>query len=255
LTNDAFHSLSDFLATFIVLLGYKTSLRPADASHPYGHHKAEPLVGLGVALSLSGMSVLLAYDAFSNVSSGIEPKSIALLVVLISIIVKEGMVRFCFKVGKELRSLAIEATAYDHRSDALSSVVAFVGIFGAQFGFGFLDPMAGFIIAIMICYLGLKVGKKNIDKLMDKSPDDKLLKEIKRKAMEVSGVLDVHRVRARQIGDGVILDMHVDVSPNISVMEAHEIAHSVQNKLEEHEEVESALVHVCPYGVKIGKED
>jgi cation diffusion facilitator family transporter len=255
LTNDAFHSLSDFLATFIVLLGYKTSLRPADASHPYGHHKADPLVGLGVALSLAGMSVFLAYDAISNVSRGIEPKGIALFAVLISIIVNEGMAMYCFGVGKELKSPAIEATAYDHRSDALSSVVAFVGITGAKFGFKFLDPIAGLIIAIMICYFGFKVGKKNIDMLMDKVPDERLLKEIRQKAKEVEGVLDVHKIRARQLGKMVALDMHVDVDPEISVIKAHKIAHSVQKRLEELEEVESVLVHVCPSGVKIGKED
>ncbi len=156
------------------------------------------------------MGVLLAYDAISNVSRGIEPKSIALFA---------------------------------------------VSFFGAQFGFEFLDSLTGFIIAIMICYFGFKVGKKNIDMLMDRSPDDELLKEIKQEAMEVSGVLDVHRVRARQLGEEVALDMHVDVDPEISVLEAHEIAHSVQKKLEELEEVESALVHICPYGTKIGEED
>jgi len=255
LTNDAFHSLSDFLATVVVLLGYKTSLRPADASHPYGHYKAEPLVGLGVALSLVGMSVFLAYNAISNVSSAVEPKSIALLAVLISIVVKECMARYSFGVGRELRSPAIEATAYDHRSDALSSVVAFFGILATKFGLSFLDPVAGFIIAMMICYYGFKVGKKNVDMLMDRSPKDKLLREIRERTMEVPGVLGIQRVRGRQMGGKALLDMHIDVDPNISVIRAHEISHAAQKSLEELDWVRSVLVHVCPYGVKIGEED
>ncbi|VUT23662.1 MAG: ferrous iron efflux protein F [Candidatus Methanolliviera sp. GoM_oil] len=255
LTNDAFHSLSDFLATVVVLLGYKTSLKPADASHPYGHYKAEPLVGLGVALSLVGMSVFLAYNAILNISREIEPKNIALLAVLISIVVKECMARYAFSVERELRSPAIEATAYDHRSDALSSVVAFFGILAAKFGLSFLDPVAGFIIAMMICYYGFKVGKKNVDMLMDKSLEDGLLREIGERAMEVPGVLGIHRVRSRQMGGKAVLDMHIDVDPNISVIRAHEISHAVQKSLEELDWVRSVLVHVCPYGVKIGKED
>jgi len=255
LINDAFHSLSDFLSSSLALMGFRVSLAPADSSHPYGHHKAEPLAGLGVAIFLAGAASFLAYNAFSHISPQTPPKSVALTISLISIISKEIMARYCFRIGNLLKSPSIKATAYDHRSDALSSVAAFLGILGARAGFKFLDPLVGFIISIMILYFSFKIGKKNIDMLMDKVPSRYLVKKITERATEVKGVLDIHNVRVRQLDEEVGLDMHVEVAPGISLIEAHKIAHRVQEKLEEMEEVSTALIHICPQGVKIGEED
>jgi len=254
LINDAFHSLSDFLSTTIAYIGYTASIRPADKSHPYGHEKAESIGGFIVALFLLGMGIFLAYNSIRNITTE-QPKNIALFAVTVSIISKELMARYCFRVADKLNSPAIKATAYDHRSDALSSLVAFVGVLGAILGIYFLDSVAGFILAILIFYYGIKVCRENINILMDRSPPQEVINLINNEVKKIPGVVGIHRIRARRMGRDFVIDMHVDVDPSISLITAHEIAHDVEKKLEDSGRVESVLVHICPSGIKIGEED
>jgi cation diffusion facilitator family transporter len=179
------------------------------------------------------------------------PGGIALWVALFSILLKELLARYSFKVGNRLKSPTIRALAADHRSDELSSLLAFIGILGAKLGLPVLDPLAGLIIALIIIFMGLRVGKRNVDMLMDKAPGPDLLEKIRNEACAVEGVHGIHSVRARQLGEEVGIDMHVEVDPELSIREAHRIAHDVQDRLEILDEVASALVHICPRGESV----
>jgi cation diffusion facilitator family transporter len=248
LVNDAFNSLSDVFASILALLGYRTSQAPLDRDHHYGHRKAEPLCALGVALLIVLMGAFLAYSTIGRLGSTETPGGLALWVAAFSILLKEILARYSLKIGNRLKSPTIRALAVDHRSDELSSFLAFIGILGAKLGIPVLDPLAGLIIALIIVLVGLRVGKRNVDMLMDKAPDPRSLEIIRTCALSVEGVLGVHRVRARQLGEEVSLDLHVEVDSNLSIREAHEIAHRVQDCLESLDDVASALVHVCPKG-------
>ncbi|RZN64140.1 MAG: cation transporter [Candidatus Methanoliparum thermophilum] len=254
LISDSFHSLSDFLSTIIAYVGYITSIRPADKSHPYGHEKAESIAGFIVALFLLGLGILLAYNSIKNITTE-QPKSIALFAVAVSIVSKEIMARYCFYIADKLNSPAIKAAAYEHRSDALSSIVAFVGVLGAILGIYFLDSVAGFILAVMIFYYGIKVCRENVNILMDKSPSQEIIDLVNNEIKNIPGVLGVHRLRARRMGRNFIIDMHIDVDPSISLITAHKISHAVEKKLEDSGRIASVIVHVCPSGIKIGEED
>ena len=248
LINDACHSFSDLLATSVALLGFRISLRPKDISHHYGHYKAEPLVGLFVALTLVAIGVITGYRAILSIIKGpVAPKSIAAVAALISILGKELMAKYCFRVGKLLNSTSIMATAYDHRSDALSSIPVFLAIICARVGFKFLDPLAGFFVSCTICYFAYKVGRDNIGMLMDQAPDKKFLDKIKEEISKVDGVLGMHKVRVRQLGRGTSIDLHIEVDSKSSVIEGDKIANAVREQLENLEEVDSALVHICPH--------
>ncbi|OEH86629.1 hypothetical protein BHU72_10260 [Desulfuribacillus stibiiarsenatis] len=246
---DAFHSLSDVLGSVIVLWGLKLAQKPADANHHYGHGKAESVVAKLIAflLFLTGLGV--AYAAYTTlIQPVIEiPQKAALWAAGISIISKEAMYRYTMNVANKIGSSAIKADAWHHRTDALSSVAALIGIGGALLGYPILDPVAGIIVAIMIGYAAIEIYWTATKELMDEAPSSEILDKIKEVALTVEGVYTVQDVKGRFNGPRIFIDMKICVNKDLTVEVGHQIAGKAKHQiLTEMKDVEDVLIHVNP---------
>lgn len=247
---DGFHTLSDVLTTFVVLLGLKVSSKEADIKHPYGHEKYESVYAkiLSILLLLSG--VFIGYEAFKVLISGEirKPKMIALIAALISIAVKEGMFWYTIKVAKKIKSISMEADAWHHRSDVFSSIGTFVGVLGAQFGFTSLDPIAGIVVSFFIIKVGVDLYIKSIKELVDEAADELVIKEIESLVFSIAGVKGIKNIKTRIFGNRIYVDIEIYVDSFITVEEGHDIAEKVHDKLEkEIIDIKHCMVHIEPY--------
>ena len=247
---DGIHSVSDCLATSTVYVGLRIGERPADESHPYGHGNAETIAAFLVAL------IILATGAFVGISAVRlivhqhfeTPATIALAAAAASIVIKEGMFRYTLKVGERNNSPAVIANAWDHRSDAYSSVAALVGILGARLAFWYLDPIAGLAVSVLIVKMSIALLRPNIGILMDERPDTAILAEITATARKVSGVRAIDNLRAHRRGSTFTIDIEVAVDGGLTVEQGHQVASEVKSRLlGEVEHVQDVMVHVNPY--------
>ncbi len=247
---DSIHSLTDVLATGIVFVGLKISSKPADDKHPYGHGNADTIASFLVALILLMTGLYLGYSAVHVfIHKHIEiPKSIALYAALVSIIIKESLYHYTVKVGKKLNSQAIIANAWDHRSDAFSSIPALIGIFIARiWQMPIFDPIASLVIAIMIFRIAFHLMHTSVDIIMDESPDTQTLEKITRITSGIDGVVNVHEVKVHQRGPDRTIDIKIEVDGGITVNEGHDIASLVKKSLIESDlRVVDVMVHVNP---------
>lgn len=239
---DAFHSLSDLLSDFIVLAGFKLSVRPADKTHQYGHGKIETFIALviGSILFFVGIGIIVsALIIMKKIINGSElkiPGLVALLMAAISIVVKEVLFRKSIKLAKNLDSPVLVANAWHHRSDALSSVAAFLGIAGAHFmgpNWRILDPLAALIVALLIIKLSFSVILGSLNDLLEASLSKGENQEIEQIIASTKGVLDVHGMRTRRLGPCKAIEAHVCVDCKLNVVEAHDIATDVENAIKE----------------------
>ncbi|WP_027964934.1 cation diffusion facilitator family transporter [Halalkalibacillus halophilus] len=254
---DAFHSASDVVSSIAVLVGIRAAQKPPDPEHPYGHGKAENIATLIVAILLIVVGVEILTDAVTALFENeyTRPSTIALYVIIFSIIVKEVLFQYKKRLGDRLNSPALVADAWHHRSDAISSFVALVGIglslLGSQFGIPFLyyfDPLAGAIIALLVMWMGFKIGKDAVSVTLETVLDDGRTKKFELTTMEISGVERLDMLLARTHGSYVIIDVKISVDPHITVDEGHAIAARVKEKLvDKHAEVQDVYVHVNPY--------
>ncbi len=248
MVSDSMHSFSDSVSTVAVLVGLRIAGAPPDAEHPYGHGRAETVAAKLVALLLILTAVGVGYAAVQKLLSGdiSQPGSLALWAALVSIIVKEGMYRYTAAVGHRIRSKALLADAWHHRTDALSSVTAFVGIFGARLGMVFLDPAAGLVVAAMVLKTGLSIYWQSIEELVDTAPPVSVLESISETAQSTPGVIHVNEIKARSHGPYVYVDLKICVDRTITVQAGHDIAHATAERLRALPEVKDVLVHVNP---------
>lgn len=249
---DGFHSVSDMASTIIVMFSIKFSETPADKNHPYGHEKAEALGTNILAVILILTAFFIGRDAVITLIKGNipEPGNWALAAAFISIVVKEFLYRFTIKKGEEINSRALIADAHHHRSDALSSIAAVIGIGGAKLGFRFLDPLAGFAVALLILKVGYEIMKDTSYELMDGRPDKEKINEIRDCAATISGVIEVHDVKLRSYGPNYIVDMKIVVKDQLSVAEGHNIATQVKNEIINNtKDVKDVMVHVDPLSI------
>ncbi|HPU75835.1 MAG TPA: cation diffusion facilitator family transporter [Bacillota bacterium] len=251
---DAAHSASDMLATFGVIVAFRISKRPADEDHPYGHGKAEPVAAklVGAILIVAGSGI--AVEAVRRIIARdfVRPGLIALMAAVASIIVKETMYQIAATTARRIRSSALMAEALHHRSDALSSVGTFAGILGGRLGLPILDPVAGFVVAMMIIWMGLKIIRASSDELMDAQTDPETVNAVRVAAVGVGGVCDVHSVVIRKYGGDSYVDLRIGVDPSISVVMGHEIAMQVESMIRlECPSVRGVLVHVDPESVHV----
>jgi len=247
---DSLHSASDVLATGIVFLGLRISKKPADAKHPYGHGNADTIASFLVALILLLTGLYLGYSAVHVFIHKhlLKPGSIALYAAIISIVVKEALFQYTIRVGRQLNSQAIIANAWDHRSDAFSSVPAFIGILIARlWNLPIFDPIAGLIIAAMIFRIALHLMHSSVDIIMDESPDATKIQEISQIISGVVGVAKVRDVRVHQHGPEWTVDTKIEVDGQITVNDGHTIASQVKTALTESDlRIVDAMVHVDP---------
>ncbi|MDD7969611.1 cation diffusion facilitator family transporter [Roseinatronobacter alkalisoli] len=251
LVADGFHSLGDMASDIMVLWALRHSARAPDADHPYGHGRFETLATLALAavLVLTGVGVI--WDAAGRLAGGpdIAPGALALVVVAVSILIKEGLFHYTLRVGRATGSALLEANAWHHRTDALSSVVALVGIGAAQFGFGWADPLAAIIIALMLLHAGWGFGKTAAAELVDTQAPDDLRTTLEGNLNATPGVQGLRDLRMRKHGAQTLADVSVMVDPQISVTEGHRIAEVARARaLDEIDALSDLVIHVEPAG-------
>lgn len=246
---DGVHTLSDVLTTLVVLIGLKVSSKEPDADHPYGHEKYELIFAkiLSIFLALTGFYI--GYNGIKVLKIGnIEtPGRIALVAALISVIAKESMYRYTSKVAKEIKSFSMEADAWHHRSDALSSIGTFIGILGARLGLSILDPITAIIVSILIIKVGVDLYLKSIRGLVDESARDETVEKIENIILSVKEVKNITDLKTRISGNKIYVDVDITVDANMTVKQGHDIAEKVHRLVDtEIEDVKYCMVHVEP---------
>lgn len=252
---DAVNSASDVAGSLVVFVGLKAAKQPPDEEHPYGHGKAESIAAIIVAVLLVLVGFEIGRASFLAFFEPIEaPKTIAIFAVLLSILVKEGLFRYTYQLGKKLNSDALIVTAYDHRTDVYSSLAALIGIGAAIIGdwlqiewLEYADPVAGVVVSIMILKMAWTLGKESIHNTLDhvlSDEDTVAFKEIIQKVPEVKKIDELH---ARQHGHYVIIDLKISVDPHMTVEQGHKVGKAVKRKLLEQKNVENVFVHINPY--------
>lgn len=246
---DAFHSASDLFGTVVLLQGLKIAHLPPDESHPYGHHKAESVTSKILAIILIVTALGIGYEAIKILRSGdiTPPKITAVYIAILSIVGKEGMYQYSVRIGRKIKSSAVMADAWHHRSDAFSSIATLIGITGAIYGYPFMDPIAGIIVSGLILKTAFSIYVEAIKGLMDTAPDKETLEAIKEAASEAKGVEDVQDVKVRQYGSKYMVDLKICVNPKITVEEGHAAsARAKENIMKQNEDVLDVLIHVNP---------
>jgi cation diffusion facilitator family transporter len=249
LVADGFHSFSDLLTDAMVLIASKYGSQDADPSHPYGHQRIETAATLILALVLILAGSGIAWDSFDEILQGSHatPNWFTIPIALLSILANEVLFQYSLDVGEKISSELIIANAWHHRSDAASSLVVLVGIIGSMLGFSYLDAVAAIFVGFMIIKMGWDYGWDSVKQLVDTAVDPVMLEVIGKTIKQVDGVQKIHQLRSRSMGKDVFVDVHVLVSPKISVSEGHFIAQIVhQTLLEKIKEVKDVTVHIDP---------
>ena len=253
---DAAHSLSDFVTDLIVLVFVKISNKPQDKSHDYGHGKYETLALtiIGIALMAAAIGIIVKgavkIASWANGETLEAPSMLAFWAAIVSIVLKEAVYRYSIIKAKQLDSKAVEANAWHHRSDALSSIGTAVGIGGAIFlgeQWTILDPIASVVVGAFIVKVAFDLLKNGIGDLMEQSLPDQVEDEILDLARSVAGVSEPHDLRTRRIGNHYAIELHILMDGDISLKEAHDKASEVEDLLRQHYGEEThVVVHVEP---------
>ncbi len=248
---DGIESIADVFTSFVVWAGLRVAARPADANHPYGHGKAEAIASAIVSLSLLGAAFILAVQSLREILAPQgPPRAFTLLVLVIVIVIKEFLFRRVAHVGGSLGSAALKADAWHHRSDALTSAAAFVGISIAILGgpgFETADDWASLVACAIIAWNGVRLLRGTLDEMMDASVSPETVAALRKLAGEVEGVVEIEKCRVRKLGLHLALDIHVVVDGDLSVRRGHAIAHDVVAKLRASpHKVNDVIVHIEP---------
>lgn len=247
---DGLHSASDIISSIGVLIGNKIAKTPNDKEHNYGHEKAETLVSFLLSMLLIGVALKISLNGFNSLLHLEDvqvPTFLPLIISVISIVIKEYQYRITIKVAKKINSPSLKADAWHHRSDALSSVAAFIGIGGSLLGFKALDPIATVVVGLFVAKVGLDIFKDAINELMDYSIDEKDESQIIAIANCTDGVLNIGELRTRKHGSVAYVDLTICVNKDLTVLQGHEIANKLEiSILEELQIVKGITVHVEP---------
>lgn len=248
---DAIESTTDVFSSILVFLGLKYSSRPADDNHPYGHGKAEALITFLVVLSLIAASVIIAYESFQNIITPHEsPKPFTLIILGAIIIFKEASFQYVMKKSRETNSSSLKADAWHHRSDAITSLMAFIGISISLVmgdGWEIADDITALIASGFIIYNAYNILRPALGEIMDEDLYGNENEKIKVIARAVPGVLAVEKCIIRKSGMLYFVDMHAVVKGNLSVAEGHAISHLIKDRvIEVMPEVGDVLVHIEP---------
>jgi cation diffusion facilitator family transporter len=248
---DAMHSFSDFFTDLVVFIGLKAGRKPADERHPFGHARLETLASTVVAGAIIVVAVIIAVNSGRNIyfHKVTHPTWLTVVVAFFSICAKEGIYRYTIHVGRKIKSPVVIANAWHHRSDALSSVAVFFGVLGAQIkpDWHILDAYAALIVAFLILRVGFNILRDSVREFTDTAPSQETLKFIENCALRVSGVGEVHDLKARTSGGMMLMEMHIVVDGQLTVTEGHRIAKEVEACIiEEVDEILQITVHVDP---------
>ena len=251
LVADAVESMADIFSSVIVWRGLVVAAEPADEDHPYGHGKAEPIAAAAVSAILLLAAVWITVQAFAGIGHPRSaPAPFTLLVLLVVIVMKEGLFRLVLREAISVESSAVETDAWHHRSDAITSLAAAIGISVALIGgkgYESADDVAAIVAAVMIAWNGWRLLRPAMNELMDRAPSRQMVERIRQIAERADGVQAVEKCLVRKMGYHYYVDMHVEVDPQMTVQRSHEIAHDVKDLIRNQiPAVRDVLVHIEP---------
>jgi cation diffusion facilitator family transporter len=250
--SDAVHSASDVLSTFAVMAGVKIAGRASDEGHQYGHERMECVFSIVLAVILFATGIGIGISGVQKIMSGNQaiemPGMLALVAAVASILMKEWMFRYTRRAAKKINSSALMADAWHHRSDSLSSIGSFIGIFGARLGFPILDPIASVVICVFIGKAAWDIFFQAISQMVDQSCDQTTTDKIRSIAGGQDGVQGVDDIKTRLFGAKIYVDIEISADGQLSLYDAHEIAQHVHDEIEQNiPQVKHCMVHVNPY--------
>lgn len=246
---DAAHSYSDCASTVAVIAGLKMASKSADDDHPYGHEKYELIFANILSILLGLTAVKIGYDALMVIAHGSYqvPGLAPLLAAVFSVAVKEVMYRLTLRKAKKIGSVAMEADAWHHRTDALSSVGAFVGILGARLGLPVLDPVTGLLVSLLVLKVAIDLYRKSVSGLVDSSTDAETVARIQQLLADIDGIEEVNSLKTRVFGASAYADVTIKVDGAMTVEEGHDIATLAHNKIEANlPKIKHIMVHIEP---------
>ena len=250
--SDAVHSSSDVLGSLIVIIGVKLSEKASDEEHPYGHERMENVASLLLSGILAAAGFAIGKEALLSILDGsyrtaLSPGVLALTAAIVSIVVKESLFWYTWVNAKKIRSSALKAEAWHHRSDALSSVGALIGIGGALLGVPVMEPAASIVICLFIFKVAVDIFREAIDKMVDHACDAETEKQLRSCAAAEEGVVKVDMIRTREFGRRIYVDLEISADGSLTLHEAHDVAQRVHDRIEQSfPDVKHIMVHVNP---------
>ncbi len=247
---DGVHTLSDLASDFVVLIAAREAHREPDEEHPYGHGRIETLATSILGLALVAVAGAIFFDVLQRLFEPqrlLHPQPLALAYAAAAVVSKELLYQYTRRVARRIRSKMLEANAWHHRSDAISSLIVIVGIAGSLMGIPAFDALAALAVAVFIGHIGVKLLWNAGQELIDAALDEELVERTRAVIQNVHGVRDMHMLRTRKSGGDAFADVHIQVSPKISVSEGHQIAEAVRKAvLDQIEEITDVTVHTDP---------
>ncbi len=248
---DAIESCADIFSSFLVLFGIRYASKPPDEDHRYGHGKAEPLITFAVVGFLLISATIIAVESIRHLSEQQEqPEFFTLYVLAAIILIKELSFQYVYKKGVQTNSSSLKADAWHHRSDAISSLIAFLGILATfLFGKGFekADDWAALIASFFIVYNAYRIFRPALGEIMDEHTHHELIDEIRLEAVKVKGVIGIEKCWARKNGMSYVVDLHLELDGNISVTAGHDISHALKDHLMDvFPYLTDVLIHIEP---------
>jgi cation diffusion facilitator family transporter len=247
---DGIESACDFIAIFATMVALKLGRQPFDANHPYGHGRAESLAALLVSLVIGATGGWILYDSVVTIIAGNfkSPGWIAVAAAAVTIITKEWLYRFSNNTGRKLESPALLAIAKDHRKDAITSVSTLIGVIGAFFGWGIMDPLAAGLTSFFILHIGYQTFRDAANDLMDGTAPTDFIDALQALAESVERVEHVHEMRARRSGQYMIVDLKLEMDPNMTVKQSHDVATRVKKLIfDRYPGVGDVMIHINPH--------
>ncbi|MFW6158233.1 MAG: cation diffusion facilitator family transporter [Planctomycetota bacterium] len=250
LVADGVHSLSDSTTDVAVLVGMRYWSRPPDESHPHGHGRIETIISLAIAVVLAVIAVGITYDALAGLQNDHPPpRWVALIAALAAIVGKEIIYRWTSRVGRKIKSTALMANAWHHRSDSLSSIPVVIAVLAAKIdpAWAFVDHVAAVVVSVFVLRAAWSIGWPGLKELAETAAPPGVRERIEQVALETEGVELVHALRTRYVGGGLHADLHVGVPEDLNVRQGHDISERVKNRLIEHiPNVVDVVVHLEP---------
>ncbi|KAF0112225.1 MAG: putative cation efflux protein [Chloroflexi bacterium] len=248
--SDAANSISDVVYSLLMVVGLWMAMQPPDISHPQGHSRFEPIIGMVVTASMTFAAFEAARNSYVRYTAGGASIAIDLptFVLLISAAIKAGMFIAIKRIARQLSSPTLNTTAKDNLSDVLTSSAAFLGVLGSNLFHPLADPIAGFVVSLWIFRQAFFAGKENLGFLTGKGASPEEVKEFIAAAEKVPGVIRVHHIMTDYVGPRLMIDLHLNVDGNKTLSEVHEISDRVIQRLEEFPAVDRAYVHIEPDG-------
>ncbi len=253
---DGLHNAGDVVASGAALTSMRISKLPADEDHPYGHGKAEIISSAVVAIILGVAALYIAYEAISALfEEPVKGSFLALMTAIISLIWKQSLYIYTIRIGKKNNSKGLIATALDHLADVYASLAAVIGISLALVGaayniawFSYADPIAGILVSILVLRLALSIGKEAMDILMEKNVSHERIEELSALILTIQEVKRIDRLRAREHGHYILVDLRIGVPGELTIQQGHNISSAIRNLIiEKNPDVDEVLIHLNPW--------